>query len=97
MVTSMPVHVHGLSTWDSTIHITLLRVILLSAVRNINFTSVDRLYGPPVQSPLIACTHATELKAKHNVIKLCIYVKHNLKSGDSCTAILNNTISLAVF
>ena len=29
-------------------YITLLGIVLLSAVRNINFPSVDRHYGPPV-------------------------------------------------
>ena len=55
----MQVHVHGLSTWDSTIHITLLRIVLLPAVRNMNFPSVDRHYGPPVQSLLLAYTNLT--------------------------------------
>ena len=40
-------------------YITLLRIVLLSAVRNINFPSVDGHYGPPVQSPLLAYTNLT--------------------------------------
>ena len=49
------------------------------------YTSVDRHYGPPVQSPLLAYTNstnqlprdqdATGLKAKHNVIMILYMLK----------------------
>ena len=63
-------------------YIALLRIVLLSAVRNINFPSVDGHYGPPVQLPLLAYTNLTNqlpiardqdttgLKAKYNVIMI---------------------------